>query len=295
MSNSSDETGTNKFTPKHEKGLPVSSKNLKSNTNSEEKRNKEFGWLFSIGLHALLVVLFLLVWAWEEPDPPIPQYGITLNFGMSDVGMGEQNQTGTTNTEQEEVEEEQPTNAEENSQEEVAEEPVEEVEEITEEIENIESPDVVEQAQEQTSEASEATETPVEYPNSDATASAEGQGETDQPGDQGDPEGDPDPRALYTGRPGSGSGGASLDLAGWNWDFKPKPNDTSDEGGKIIFEIKIDDEGEILSIRTIEKTVSPSVEKVYRDAVALLTFSRTSNTTAPPTSKGRITFIIKAN
>jgi hypothetical protein len=62
-------------------------------------------------------------------------------------------------------------------------------------------------------------------------------------------------------------------LSGWRWDFEPNPPDTSNENGKIVFEIKIDDRGEIISVRTLEKTVSPEVERIYRQEVESLTFS----------------------
>ncbi len=121
----------------------------------------------------------------------------------------------------------------------------------------------------------------------------------DQPGttgQQGSPEGKVDAKALY-GTPGGGGGGSgsSLDMAGWVWDFKPTPRDQSSESGRIVFEVKIDDQGEILSIRTVERTVSPTVAKVYEDEVRRLTFSKTrGNTQAAPTSTGRITFILRS-
>jgi hypothetical protein len=118
----------------------------------------------------------------------------------------------------------------------------------------------------------------------------------DQPGetgDQGNPDGKIDARALY-GNPGGG-GGAALDMTGWDWDYLPQPNDVSNETGHIVFEIKIDDEGEILSVRTVEKSVSDPLVKIYRAEVAKLTFSPTSANSRPaPTSTGRITFVIKA-
>ena len=114
-----------------------------------------------------------------------------------------------------------------------------------------------------------------------------------QTGDQGNPEGKVDARALY-GNPGGG-GGPALDMSGWNWDNLPKPADVSNEEGRIVFEIKIDDEGEIISIKTIEKSVSDPLVKIYRSEVAKLTFSPTSDNSRPaPTSTGRITFIIRA-
>ncbi len=84
-------------------------------------------------------------------------------------------------------------------------------------------------------------------------------------------------------------------MAGWNWDNIPRPNDSSNENGRVVFEITIDDQGEIIGVKTIEKTVSPTVERQYRLAVEQLTFSTTSDNVRPaPTSTGRITFIIRA-
>ena len=85
-------------------------------------------------------------------------------------------------------------------------------------------------------------------------------------------------------------------MSGWMWDFIPKPNDQSDENGRIVFSITIDDNGEILSIRTVEKTVTPAVERIYKAEVEKLTFSTTSDNTRPAaTSTGTITFVIKTN
>ncbi len=112
-------------------------------------------------------------------------------------------------------------------------------------------------------------------------------------GDKGNPEGKLDARALY-GTQGGGNG-ASLDMTGWMWDFIPKPNDPTTESGRIVFEVKVDDQGEIIGVKTVEKTVSSTVEKIYRQAVEQLTFSRTSDNTVPASvSTGRITFILKS-
>jgi outer membrane biosynthesis protein TonB len=103
-----------------------------------------------------------------------------------------------------------------------------------------------------------------------------------------------DARSLY-GAQGGGGGGTSLNMSGWQWDFLPKPKDDTSESGKIVFEIRIDDRGEIISIRTLEKSVSPAVEKIYRQEVEKLTFSKTSDNTRPaPVSTGTITFILRA-
>mgnify|MGYP004417124765 FL=1 len=103
-----------------------------------------------------------------------------------------------------------------------------------------------------------------------------------------------DSRSIYSEKSNSPTG-ASLDLQGWMWNSLPEPKDLSKENGKIIFEIFVNIYGEIENIRTLETTVTPSVEKVYKDEVLNLSFTPTSTNYNPADiSKGTITFIIKS-
>ena len=103
-----------------------------------------------------------------------------------------------------------------------------------------------------------------------------------------------DSRSIYSEKSNSPTG-ASLDLQGWMWNSLPEPKDLSKENGKIIFEIFVNIYGEIENIRTLETTVTPSVEKVYKDEVLNLKFTPTSTNYNPADiSKGTITFIIKS-
>ncbi len=282
-------------------------------TSLEEKKNKRVGMIVSLTVHTLLLLFFAFLIAWQEPDPPLPEYGIELNFGIDQSGTGEvQPETPVKqieNKEETKIEEIQPDES-------PAEEPEPEVidklavEEVTEVFEDDESEDVVQEKTEtDVVEEKMVKEEPVPaepevkaeenevVPENDKgeknVPDTANQGDkTDKTGDQGDEHGVIDARALY-GKPGGG-GGSSLELAGWMWDFKPKPNDTSNEVGRIVFEIKIDEQGEIISIKTLEKTVSPSIEKIYKTEVEKLTFSKTDNLPPAPISTGKITFIIKS-
>jgi hypothetical protein len=103
------------------------------------------------------------------------------------------------------------------------------------------------------------------------------------------------PGALYP-YGDDGGGGSSLDLTGWRWDYIPRPNDRSREDGRIVFEIKVDDSGAIIGVRTLEKSVSPALEQLYRREVEKLTFSPTSSNTIPaPISTGKITFVVRTD
>ncbi|MFM2428118.1 MAG: hypothetical protein RL012_2 [Bacteroidota bacterium] len=102
-----------------------------------------------------------------------------------------------------------------------------------------------------------------------------------------------DERSLYKIYQGKQTG-ALLELAGWMWDTAPQPQDNTEESGKIVFQITIDEFGEVIAIRTLEKTISPLVEKIYKEALTSLTFSKTSdNLVYTPTSTGKVTFILQ--
>ncbi len=279
----------------------------------KEEKYRKTGVIVSISVHVVLALLFFFMLAWREPDPPLPEYGIELNFGLDNVGSGETQQPQPT---------EQVTQAEEN----ITETEEEVVEEIPEEIPDPE-PEVTEQPVEETvtetetsSEVTQPQESPViekektqpvekketpvkketpppkkqvtEQLGNEAPSANQGD-DTNKTGDKGKEEGKIDERALYGAK--GGASGASLEMAGWQWDFLPKPNDTSNENGKITFQITIDEDGYIIGVKTLEKTVSPQVEKIYRQAVEELSFTPTGDNIRPaPTSTGKITFIIRS-
>lgn len=58
-------------------------------TEENEKKNKRIALFTTIGVNGILLVLLLFVIAWKAPDPPLPEYGIELNFGMDSQGSGD--------------------------------------------------------------------------------------------------------------------------------------------------------------------------------------------------------------
>ena len=284
---------------------------------SEEKKNRTIALAVATGFQVLLLVLFFFLVAWRKPDPPLPEYGIELDFGLDNAGSGQTTEPEPTPVVEEVVEEPVEAEVEEITEVEV-EVPDPEVEEVTEtevveplpeaveevvtETQVEESPAVVEEAEEEVREViaePEPKPTPKPKPKKESlypgtAKKAANQGDdANEVGDKGREDGKIDERALY-GAKGSADG-ASLQMAGWTWDNVPRPQDSSNENGRVVFEVTIDDQGEIIGVRTIEKTVSPAVERQYRLAVEQLTFSTTSDNVRPaPTSTGRITFIIRA-
>src|SRR5210317_1266055 len=110
-------------------------------------RDKRTGWIVSLAIHAVMLLLFFFILAWQAPDPPLPEYGIELNFGLEEAGSGYEQPTAPPT----------PPTVEEQG------EPEEQLEEVEEQI--IEDEPAVEPVEETTVEElpdSEQEDSPVE-------------------------------------------------------------------------------------------------------------------------------------
>ena len=280
----------------------------------EEKKNNRIAALLTFLINGGVLALLVLVAAWRAPNPPNPEYGIELNFGLDAQGFGEEQPEETVGTPEQKSTEEQ-TEAKEETQPKVE----EKTEQVTEPVvTKTESPVVVKETKTETKEVTKPTAevkketTPVKEevkktedkaifkPSTKNTESKDGKpgNNGDDPGkvgDKGDKNGTLNPNASYTGKLGGGDGGGSaLDLAGWKWDAQPRPKIGDDETtGQIVFEIKVDENGEIISIRRVSSSVSLAAEKACRAEIEKLTFTKTG-TNVPEISVGKITFTIRA-
>ncbi len=278
-----------------------------------EKKNNRIGIAISVSIHVILLLLFLWLTAWEEPYPPAPEFGIELNMGITETGFGdepvaEQVQENTEQVEQEVTEE---------SQEEVT-DPADENVESPSEVEPVtESEDVAEETVTQTEEApvkaaekktppkkqekaaekkpvvaEKEPEKPKANPNALFPGTSTSQGEKGKTGDQGVEDGKVDSKNLMG--PQGGGNGSQLDMSGWKWNKEPNPKDNSDQNGQIIFDIVVDENGEVVSVKAAERTVSPEIVKIYQAEVEKLSFYKISAGAAPSRSSGRIIFYIKS-
>lgn len=76
----------------------------------QEKKDKKFSMILTGLIHGLVALLLIFLVAWREPDPPIPEYGIELNFGFEEEGGGDIERD--TPAQVEETEEDTPPDAE---------------------------------------------------------------------------------------------------------------------------------------------------------------------------------------
>ncbi|MBT1703465.1 energy transducer TonB [Chryseosolibacter indicus] len=154
-----------------------------------------------------------------------------------------------------------------------------------------EKPKVVDQNAVYTGKSTSSNATSGNGTGKQGTTGSEGN-DVGKQGDKGVEGGTPGAQ-TYQGRPGGGNGG-TLDLQGWNWDNIPKPNVPDNEFGRVVFEIEVDDNGELIGYRKESGSVSAAAERACIDAIQQLTFTKKTGAKVPPVSKGRITFVIRA-
>lgn len=277
-----------------------------------EKRNRNAGVLTSLGVHAAALVALFFVIAWRAPDPPLPEYGIELNFGLDEQGSGDvqpEQPVGDKgeSTTSEVVKESSPetTEAQDKSEEAAAEKAEESA------VSKAESPVSVKEAavpkketvkpessQAREPAASPSTEKPTDAVATDASkkGDAASQGDdTKKTGDKGSEQGKLDAKALY-GTPGGGAGGTGMNLqmGGWTWADQPAiPQLPDNEDGRIVLEIECDENGDITGITTLERTLSPRAEQLLKDMIRKNSLVRTSGGKVPERSKGQIVFTLR--
>lgn len=251
-------------------------------TNKDLKR-KAF-WL-TVTTNVIFFLMMMIIVAWKETYPPPEEYGIELGFETSELSEP----SDVLNESEDSFEE-----IEESSEDEIIDE------QTTEEI--IDSDELEEIAEDEINNVDSDEESDLDLLNENESITEEIVSESSESEDNKEEETILknkiiDERALFNKNTSSSSGskGSSLEMQGWVWDIEPKPIDNSRESGKIVFEIIVDYYGEIVGLKTIETTLSPNIEKIYKEEIYKLTFSPTNNNNPAELSKGKITFLIKNN
>jgi protein TonB len=81
-----------------------------------ERKNKRKALLYTTIIQVVLFVALFFIVAWRAPDPPLPEYGIELNFGLDDQGSGDiqpQTSVGNEGKAEEQPEESKPVDQDE--------------------------------------------------------------------------------------------------------------------------------------------------------------------------------------
>lgn len=270
----------------------------------QEKKNQRIAFLTSAGVSGVVVLLMFIIVAWRAPDPPLPEYGIEVNFGLDMEGSGEvqpETPVGSEGTKEEEpqqeetvvqdkVEESAPVEQEITSK---LESPVK-VKETKEEVKPIEKPKekedkpkdevkVAYKANTQTNDSQNKT-----TDGKAGTAGSHGD-DKNKTGDKGNPEGSLDAKSLY-GTPGGGGGGVSMSgFTGFEWPKVQTPTLPDEAYGVYEFLVKVDDQGDVLSVTPLQRGLSLEAERKLKEVIQRLVFiPKGSN--LPAQSEGKITF-----
>lgn len=258
----------------------------------DQDKNRKKGIIASIVLHLALVLIFAF-FGMSYTIPPPEEEGITINFGFTDAGSGPVQSSSTEQPVQEEVVEEQvEETVEETADEEILEQSIEESAAIPKE----------EKKQEEKKEVVEKEPEPQPDKNlSDALnkwkdkkdQNSKGDGTTDQAGDQGAQDGDPNSKNYVGG--GSGNGN-SFNLRGRSMVSSPKIRDNSQDEGEVVVDIIVDKNGKVLRAEPGARgstTTSQILLKRAKEAAMSTRFN--ANPNAPEEQKGRMTFIFTLN
>ena len=279
----------------------------------QTKTSRRTGVIVSFIVHAVLLLFFLTHMAWVAPDPPLPKYGIEVNFGFEGTeGSGTiQNKTKPNVSESLEKAKPNPTKSDpvkETKPDPIPDDPVkEETPTKSDPVDNItpitdEAEDAVEVPKKEEEKPKETPKEEVKPKGSDAdnTGKAEedltnNQGnKKDEIGDAGKEDGNVNSDALIGG--GSG-GGATLNLDGWKWGEAPGTVETSSETGMVTIKFKIDNEGTVISATIASgRTVTAAVAEQYRKYVENDMYFLPKDNTGKVANftYGSITFILKA-
>ncbi len=240
----------------------------------EEKENKRKGMITSVLVHILLLILLILPFI-GYPVPPPGQQGILVSLGEPEQGQGD-DLPDTQNREE----------VKENVPEETAEELKEEVNEASRSAKAVEKQKEVltseqlaeialkkqkeEERRQQEIEAQKERERLAEIARQKAAEEAAkkaafekskkqysdllgggGKGNTGTPGNQGDPNGDPNAQALVGLSTGSGMVGGGLGDRGVL--FEPKVQDHSQKTGTVVVNVCVDQAGNVISANYTQK------------------------------------------
>lgn len=266
-----------------------------------EEKNRKKGMVMSTLIHIVLILLAILPFL-TYPDPPPGQEGILVNLGLPDQGEGDNNAgpsepTAPSEDVEEEVEEEpevQPEPTPVKPEPKVDPEPVKQKDVIKTEdpeaialkkekekqkkIEEERKKQEAEKKRQEEAKKKAAEDAKRKKAEEDARKKAEadalknkigglfgdgdGKGKTGNPGNQGDPNGDPNSNILIGKSTGSGTVGGGLGNRGV--EGRPKITDQTQKAGRIVIEVCVDSNGNVLSADYTQRG-STTTDSALRD------------------------------
>lgn len=257
-----------------------------------QEKNSRNGVIGTILFHLLLLLLFIQFGMAYQDPPEENAGGMVINFGTTDEGMGDvqpsSSETTATSENATQSETSTPSSAQENA--------------LTTTDETVEinaNPKPTNTTTTQTT-APQQTEPTVDknltnalnaLNNSPNNAAGDGNGNTN--GDQGDPNGDPNSNNYVGGGTGNG---VDFSLAGRSLTKVKKPNNPTQEDGKVVVEIVVDKNGKVIRATPGARgssTTNTTLYQIAKEAALEALFSVKAE--AMVEQKGTITFVFIHN
>jgi len=271
-------------------------------TRSEEKDKERKGIIVAVVVHALFLLLLFLI-TWEQPTPQESggTPGIDVNFGFDDEGSGDNNSMDRVTAEATEN-----TESTENTEASELSTPADPLLTST----NVTAENVVPETKSTTTPTKPNTtqtqntnqQTKPQTTTGQTGGTAEGHGTSDKTGNFGKETGTLDGKGLYDGTGGTGTGpggpgsGSALSMEGWRLEAEPKVYNNDKETGKVVFSVKIDSEGDIVSITVLQKQVSEALVNKCKDEINKMIFVKNkNNSNTAAFSTGTLTFVFRLN
>lgn len=252
-----------------------------------KEKNNRAGLIGTIVFHALLLLLFLFV-GMTYPDPPPPEEGITINFGNSEDGMGD---NPTEELSESESESNEATNNAASSSSPAEQQILTQNTTPTVNVNATTTTTTQTTNTTQNSTSQNLSEALNAFNNSGGQSGNEG--ETGNPGNQGSLEGDVN-SSNYTG--GGVGNGVTYSLSGRNLLSMPKIEDNSQEQGKVVVDIVVDKYGKVIKATPGGRgstTTSPILYKKAVEAALKTKFNAKPELVAD--QKGQMTFVFILN
>lgn len=269
------------------------------NSSSENKQDKWIALLATLAIHGALILLFIYI-AFTTPLPPFPEApspGIEINFGNLTEGTGntEANDKGDIVSEINEAK----TQPQETSP--SVSEQAEEI--VTSEAENtitinknktkkVEKPKEITEQKEVIPQPSNDLQNALNKLKNKKNTGSGGDGSSGNAGNAGDPNGTPD----GTGPGGGGGKGFAYTLKGRKILKRPDIVDDSQEEGKVVVEIIVDETGKVVKAIPGERgstTTSAILYAKARQAALSAKFNPSSD--GMQEQRGTLTFVFILN
>lgn len=236
----------------------------------QERKDKRKGMITSTIVHALAILLLLLPLL-NYPDPPPGQEGILVNLGLPDEGQGSENAGPATPAVAEptppqpdpepQPKEVTPTTSKPKDTKVVTTEDPSAIALKKQQEEKRKADEQARQkaAQEEARRKAAAEEEARRQAEADQMknkvsglfGSGGGKGNTGKPGNQGDPDGDPNAKNLEGVSTGVGTVGGNL--GGRGVSSAPKITDNSQNQGKVVIDVCVDGDGNVISASVTQR------------------------------------------